>query len=161
MVKSDRIQESPVQALDAVCELIESSKVECTILRCSAGACSDAQLNELLIEMSNERGCFAFELEGCVERYGVIPTAKPSPRSPIYRAIRNLRALMKKGDTPGLLKECEHHEEHMIKEYGKVLRQSAPADVWAVLKRQYDRVRQSRRRLRNLLANTQSGPLPC
>jgi len=159
MVKNDSIYEHPEPGLDAVCELIQSAKEGCSILRCSAGSCSDDRLNQLLIEISNERGCFAFELEGYVERHGIQPAAKLPLRFPFRRAIRQLQALMKIGDTQAVLKECEQHEVQMLKEYGKVLRQPAPEDASSMLRRQYDRIRISRRRLRHWLHQINKGPL--
>lgn len=147
--------------LEAVCELIQSAKDECSLLRSSAGSCADAQLNELLMEISNERGMFAFELEGCVERHGVNPAVKTGDRSPFDRAIAQLRMLVRMSDPKALLEECAHQEAQILRKYGRVMRQPAPADVWTILKRQYERIRFSRSRLRHWLEQNQGGPLPC
>ncbi len=158
MVKNNFIIEHPESGMDAVCELIQSAKAECSILRYSAGSCSDDRLNQLLIEISNERGCFAFELEGFVERHGIHPAAKLPLRSPFRLAIRQLQALMRIGDTQAVIKECEQHEVQMLKQYGKVLRQPTPGDASSMLRRQYDRIRISIRRLRRWLHQLNKKP---
>ena len=159
MVKNNPGPEAPEPALEAVCELIKSAKEECSILRSSVGGCNDERLNQLLIEISNERGCFAFELEGYVERHGRQPAATIPVRSPFRAAMRQIQALMRIGDTKAVLEECEQHEGQMLKEYGKVLRQPASEHISSMLRRQYDRIRISKRRLRHWLDHINESPL--
>jgi len=65
---------------------------------------------------------------------------------------------MRIGDTQAVLKECEQHEVQMLKEYGKVLRQPTPEDASSMLRRQYDRIRISIRRLRHWLHQNNKRP---
>ncbi len=116
--------------------------------------CSDAVTNpelKTVFETAAKR-CDegAIELESKIRSLGGEPTQSGTITGTLHRAWTNIKASVTGMDDYAVLAECERGEDVAKHAYEAALEESLPADVEAIVRRQYQGVLQNHDRIRDL-----------
>ena len=92
----------------------------------------------------------ARELQGHVQRLGGKPETKSSFAGSVHRRWVDIKSAIMGKDDAAVLAECERGEDVAKESYQKALKKDLPADVRAVVERQYQGVLEHHDMVRNL-----------
>lgn len=98
------------------------------------------------------RRCYegAAELEATIRNLGGKPATSGTVGGSIHRAWTNLVSTITGMDDRMVLEECERGEDVAKQAYEQALMEALPADVEAIVRRQYQGVKQNHDRIRDL-----------
>jgi uncharacterized protein (TIGR02284 family) len=97
-------------------------------------------------------------LQAEVRRLGGDPEQTGSVAATLHRGWINLKSAMTGEDETAVLAECERGEDSAVSNYQSALAtDDLPADVRAVIERQYVQVQEAHDRIRNLEHATETG----
>jgi uncharacterized protein (TIGR02284 family) len=130
--------------------LIETSKDRQYGYRSAAEAVSDGQLKVLFQAYEKQSAQYAAELQNDVRRLGGDPEKKGSLAGWFLRGWMNVKSAVSGGDASALIAECERGEDSAKSNYENALKEFLPADVQALIQRQFAGVREGHDRMRAL-----------
>jgi uncharacterized protein (TIGR02284 family) len=134
--------------LSTLNKLLETTKDGESGFRACAGAVKNADLKAMFEGAAHRRGEGAAELQAAIRSLGQEPAAS----SGMARGARriNTKSLMPGMDELAALTECERGEDVAKCAYEKALMDDLPADIKAIVQRQYEVVKADRNRIRDL-----------
>src|SRR5262245_39240587 len=107
-------------------------------------------LKKLFSSYAQQRARFAAELKTEVERLGGTPEKTGSIAGAVRRGWTNIKCAVTGGDEAAVIAECEHGEDAAKAAYEKALQEHLPADVLAIVQRQYAGIKEAHDRIRAL-----------
>jgi uncharacterized protein (TIGR02284 family) len=109
-----------------------------------------AELKQLFHEYSQQRARFAGELQQEVRRLGGDPEETGSVAASLHRGWIGLKAAVTGRDDDAVLAECERGEDSAVANYRDALGTDLPANVRAMVERQFGEVKRAHDRVRSL-----------
>ena len=136
--------------MSVINQLIETSKDgEQGFLKAAEDA-HDAQLKELLRTRADTCTRAARELQDVGMQLGGKPENSGSMSGALHRGWVDLKSAVGSRSDHAILADCEKGEDVAKKRYQEALEKDLPADVLAVVERQYQGVLQNHDRIRDL-----------
>jgi uncharacterized protein (TIGR02284 family) len=130
--------------------LIETSKNGEEGFRLSAEHAQDMELKSLLQRYADDCARAVRELQQAVTESGGKPETSGTVAGAVHRGWVNIRTAVTSKDDDVILEECERGEDHAKEIYQKALKENLPANVRALVQRQYDGAVQHHNRIRDL-----------
>ena len=118
-------------------DLIETSKDGANGFRTAAESVQSAQAKAVFTTQVQLKERAVAELQAEVRRLGGDPERRGSVAGSLHRGWMNLKAAVTGGDDEAIIAECERGEEAAAKSYEDALEKALPADLRAVVERQY------------------------
>ena len=138
--------------------LIETCKDGQNGFQTAAEGVTRSDVKSLFYQYSQQRAQFAGELQDEVRRLGGDPTETGSVAATLHRGWIDIKSAVTGADENAVLAECERGEDSAVANYKDALAdQSLPADVRAIVERQYAQVQEAHDRIRNLERATETG----
>lgn len=131
-------------------DLIETSKDGEKGFAKAAEDAHDAELKSLFTGCSQRCREGATELQAQVRALGGDPERTGSAAGALHRGWISLREAISSREDKAILEECEKGEDYAKAQYRKALEQDLPADVRAIVDRQYQGVLANHDRVRAL-----------
>ena len=132
-------------------ELIETSHDGEKGFAKAAKEVMEPQLKSLFVEGAMRCREGARELEHHVREMGLTPAEGGSVAGAMHRGWLEVKSLASARDTRAILEECERGEDYAKARYAQALQEEGlPADVRAILERQYAGVLRNHERVRQL-----------
>ena len=131
-------------------DLIEISKDGEKGFAKAAEDAHDAELKSLFNVCARRCREGATELQAQVRALGGNPETSGSAAGALHRGWISLREAISSRDDKAILEECEKGEDYAKAQYRKALEQNLPADVRAIVDRQYQGVLANHDRVRAL-----------
>jgi uncharacterized protein (TIGR02284 family) len=131
-------------------DLIETSKDGEKGFAKAAEDAHDAELKSLFNGCAQRCREGATELQAQVRALGGNPEKTGSAAGALHRGWISLREAISSRDDKAILEECEKGEDYAKAQYRKALEQNLPADVRAIVDRQYQGVLANHDRVRAL-----------
>ena len=136
--------------ISVINELIETSKDgEQGFLKAAEDA-HDTQLKELLRSRADTCTRAARELQDLVMQLGGKPESGGSMSGALHRGWVDLKSAVGSRSDHAIRADCEKGEDVAKKRYREAIEKDLPADVRAVVERQYEGVLQNHDRIRDL-----------
>lgn len=110
----------------------------------------DPQLKSLFVEGAMRCREGARELEHQVREMGLEPAQGGSVAGAVHRGWLEVKSMTSSRDTRAILEECERGEDYAKARYSQALEEDLPADLRAIIERQYAGVRRNHDRVRSL-----------
>ncbi|MEJ7711423.1 MAG: PA2169 family four-helix-bundle protein [Pyrinomonadaceae bacterium] len=136
--------------------LIETLKDGENGFRTAADGVTSAQVKTLFHTFSQQRAQFAAELQSEVRRLGGDPEKTGSVAATLHRGWINIKSTVTGSNENAVLAECERGEDSAISNYQDALKETLPADVKAIVEKQYTQVKEAHDRIRNLERATET-----
>ncbi|HEX8127490.1 MAG TPA: PA2169 family four-helix-bundle protein [Pyrinomonadaceae bacterium] len=138
--------------------LIETCKDGQNGFQTAAEGVKRSEFKSLFYQYSQQRAQFAGELQNEVRRLGGDPEQAGSIAATLHRGWINIKSAVTGEDETAVLAECERGEDSAVSNYKDALAdQNLPADVRAIIERQYAGVQEAHDRIRNLERATDTG----
>ena len=138
------------EAISAVNDLIQTCKDGEQGFKTAAEAVRDPEFQQLFLRYSQERHEFARELQDAVRLAGGDPETSGSVSGALHRGWIDFKAAVTSDDR-SVIGAAESGEDSAVKAYRDALaRDDLPADVRALVERQYLRVKEAHDRVRAL-----------
>jgi len=131
-------------------DLIETSKDGEKGFAKAAEDAHDAQLKSLFAEAARRCREGATELQAKVRSRGASPETTGSAAGALHRGWLSLKEAVSGREDKAILEECERGEDYAKSQYRKALEKDLPADVRAIVERQYQGVLANHDRVRAL-----------
>lgn len=131
-------------------DLIETSKDGEEGFRTCAEDVSDPQLKTFFSNRAQSCAAAAIELQDLVRAYGGDPETSSGLGGALHRRWVDIRALLTGKDVKAVLAECERGEDFAVGSYRRALDKNLPAEVRAVVERQYQGALQNHDQVRSL-----------
>lgn len=126
--------------IEVLNDLIETSKDGEAGFKVCAEDVKRPDLKALFLDRAVECGKSASELQAIVSQLGGDPEDSTSVSGDMHRRWVDLKSLVTGKSEEAVLSECERGEDVAKKSYKKALEKDLPADVRAVVERQYQGV---------------------
>ena len=130
--------------------LIETCKDGQNGFQAAADGVKNSELKTLFHTYAQQRAQFAAELQAEVRRLGGDPEQTGSVAASLHRGWINIKATVTGEDESAIISECERGEDSAVRNYKDALDSKLPADVGAVVERQYTEVKDAHDRIRAL-----------
>jgi uncharacterized protein (TIGR02284 family) len=130
--------------------LIETCKDGQNGFKTAADGVKNSELKMLFHTYSQQRAQFAAELQAEVRRLGGDPEQTGSVAATLHRGWIDIKSAVTGEDENAVISECERGEDSAVKNYKDALDENLPADVRAIVERQYAQVQEAHDRLRAL-----------
>ncbi|MGB7925850.1 MAG: PA2169 family four-helix-bundle protein [Pyrinomonadaceae bacterium] len=130
--------------------LIETCKDGQNGFQTAAEGVKNSELKTLFNTYSQQRAQFAGELQGEVRRLGGDPEQTGSVAATLHRGWINIKSAVTGEDENAVISECERGEDSAVSNYKDALNENLPADVRAIVERQYAQVKEAHDRIRTL-----------
>ena len=137
-------------AISVLNDLIETSKDGANGFRTAADAVRSPEAKALFTSRVPIIERAASELQAEVRRLGGEAETSGTVAASVHRGWINLKAAVTGKDDAAIITECERGEELAAKNYEDALKKDLPADVRAVVERQYRGTLQNLERVRAL-----------
>jgi uncharacterized protein (TIGR02284 family) len=138
--------------------LIETCKDGQNGFQTAAEGVKRSDVKSLFYQYSQQRAQFAGELQTEVRRLGGDPEKAGSVAATLHRGWINIKSAVTGEDENAVLAECERGEDSAVSNYKDALADAnLPADVRAIVERQYAQVQEAHDRIRNLERATETG----
>jgi uncharacterized protein (TIGR02284 family) len=131
-------------------DLVETSKDGEKGFRKAAEDTHDTQLKSLFVSRADDCARGARELQDTVQQLGGKPDTGGSMTGALHRGWVDLKSAVSNRSDHEILAECEKGEDVAKKRYHDALEKELPADVRAIVERQYQGVQQNHDRIRDL-----------
>lgn len=131
-------------------ELIETSKDGEKGFVKAAEDAHDAELKSLFTQCAQRCSEGAAELQSQVRAQGGSPAKTGSAAAALHRGWISIKEAVSSRDDKAILEECERGEDYAKAQYRKALEQDLPANVRAIVERQYQGVIANHDRVRTL-----------
>ncbi len=109
-----------------------------------------SSLKSMFTEMSSQRSQLATELEPLTRQYGETPREGGSVGAALHRGWLNVREAITGHDDYAVVAEAERGEDVAKGNYEDVLKEELPADVRQVVEAQYNKIKASHDKVRDL-----------
>lgn len=126
--------------VSALNDLIETSKDGEEGFRNCAEHTDNPQLKPFFANRAQSCAAAALELQQIVRTYGGNPETSSGLGGAIHRRWVDIKAALTGRDDVAILKECERGEDVAVRSYRTALEKQLPADVQAIVDRQYQGV---------------------
>ncbi|HVQ47816.1 MAG TPA: PA2169 family four-helix-bundle protein, partial [Gemmatimonadales bacterium] len=110
----------------------------------------DVNLQHLLASYSQQRREFAAELESEVTHLDQDPAESGHVAAALHRGWMDIKSLATGRDEAAIIAECERGEDVAVKAYEQVLGSGLPADLQALVERQFLKVKEAHDQIRSL-----------
>jgi uncharacterized protein (TIGR02284 family) len=130
--------------------LIETCKDGQNGFQTAADGVKNTELKTLFHTYSQQRAQFAAELQAEVRRLGGDPSQTGSIAATLHRGWINIKSAVTGEDEAAIISECERGEDSAVKNYQDAINTGLPADVRAIVERQYAQVKEAHDRIRAL-----------
>ncbi len=130
--------------------LIETCKDGEYGFRTSAEHVKSAQLRQVFTSRADECRQGATELQSLVTRLGGKAETGSSASGTLHRGWVSLKGTLTGDSDLAALNECERGEDAALDRYRDAIKQDLPADVAAVVQRQYEGVKRNHDQIRTL-----------
>ncbi|HYP02011.1 MAG TPA: PA2169 family four-helix-bundle protein [Pyrinomonadaceae bacterium] len=150
------------EVISVLNNLIETCKDGQNGFQTAAEGITRSDVKSLFYQYSQQRAQFAGELQDEVRRLGGDPEQTGSVAATLHRGWINIKSAVTGADENAVLAECERGEDAAVSNYKDALAadRNLPADVRAILERQYAQVQEAHDRIRNLERATGTGGSP-
>ena len=148
---------SDAEVISTLNNLIETCRDGQEGFRTAAEGVKSAELRELFQGYARQRAGFAGELQDEVRRLGGEPEQTGSLVASLHRGWMGLRAALEGGDERAIAGECERGEEVAMSAYRSALDTDMPANVRAMVERQFAEVKEAHNLIANLQRQTGAG----
>jgi uncharacterized protein (TIGR02284 family) len=130
--------------------LIETCKDGENGFRTAASGVKNGELKMLFNLYSQQRAQFAAELQAEVRSLGGDPEETGSVAASLHRGWINIKSAVTGEDEGAVVSECERGEDAAVENYQEALNETLPANVLAIVERQYVQVKEAHDRIRAL-----------
>jgi len=130
--------------------LIQTCKDGENGFKVAAVAVDDINLQHLLQSYSQQRSEFAAELQTEVQRLDHDPARAGHVAAALHRGWMDIKSLATGRDEAAIIAECERGEDVAVKAYDQALRSELPADLRALVERQFLKVKDAHDQIRSL-----------
>lgn len=130
--------------------LIETCKDGENGFRTAAEGVKNAELKTLFNTYSQQRAQFAAELQAEVRLLGGDPEKSGSTIATLHRGWINIKSTVTGEDEGAVISECERGEDSAVKNYTEALNENLPANIQAIVERQFTQVKEAHDRIRAL-----------
>lgn len=145
-------------AISVLNNLIETCKDGQNGFQTAAEGIKRSDIKSLFYQYSQQRAQFAGELQNEVLRLGGDPEQSGSVAASLHRGWINIKSAVTGEDENAVLAEAERGEDTAVASYKDALADAnLPADVRAIVERQYAQVQEAHDRVRNLERATDAG----
>lgn len=141
---------SDAEVISTLNELIETCRDGQEGFRTAAEGVRSAELRELFHDYARQRADFASALQDEVRRLGGDPERTGSLVASLHRGWMGLRAALEGNDDRAIVSECERGEGVALETYRAALDADMPANVRAMIERQFAEVKEAHHRLADL-----------
>jgi len=148
--KMQNVSESDKAVNTVLNDLIEVSKDGEQGFRQAASEAHDSQLKVLFSARAADCARAATELQGAVTQHGGKPESGGTVAGALHRGWMQVKASVGSHDDTAILEEVERGEDSAKMHYRKALDRNLPADVRALVERQYQGVMQNHDKIRDL-----------
>ena len=148
---------SDAEVISTLNNLIETCRDGQEGFRTAAEGVKSAELRELFQGYARQRAGFAGELQDEVRRLGGEPEQTGSLVATLHRGWMGLRAALEGGDQRAVVGECERGEDVALNTYRSALDRDMPANVRAMVERQFAEVKEAHNLIANLQRQTGAG----
>lgn len=130
--------------------LIETCKDGQDGFQTAAGGVTDSDLKTLFHTYAQQRAQFAGELQDEVRRLGGDPEHEGSVAAALHRGWINIKSAVTGQDESAIINECERGEDSAVSNYQEALDRDLPANIRAIVERQFRDVKEAHDRVRAL-----------
>jgi len=116
----------------------------------AAEGIKDLGIRALFEQYARQRRDFRLELERATRRFGGIPETSGSVAGTLHHAWMNIKSTVTRGDEAAIIAEAERGEDTAVRAYQDALRASLPAELRALVQRQFTAVKAAHDRVREL-----------
>ena len=131
-------------------QLIQTCKDGENGFEVAAESVDDVNLQHLLASYSQQRREFAAELEAEVERLHQSSAKAGHMAAALHRGWMDIKSLATRRDEAAIIAECERGEDVAVKAYQQGLGTGLPADLRALVERQFLKVKEAHDQIRSL-----------
>jgi uncharacterized protein (TIGR02284 family) len=144
-------------AISTLNNLIETCKDGQNGFQTAAEGVKNSELKTLFGTYSHQRAQFAGELQNEVSRLGGDAEKTGSVAATLHRGWINIKSTVTGEDEGAVIAECERGEDSAVKNYKEALGEDLPADLKAIIEKQYAQVQEAHDRIRALEKASGSG----
>ncbi|HEX8142163.1 MAG TPA: PA2169 family four-helix-bundle protein [Pyrinomonadaceae bacterium] len=138
-------------AVSTLNNLIETCKDGQDGFQSAADGVKNGDLKTLFHNYAHQRAQFAAELQAEVRRLGGDPEQTGSIAASLHRGWINIKSAVTDEDEAAVISECERGEDSAVRNYGDALgEEDLPADIRAIVERQFTQVKEAHDRIRSL-----------
>jgi uncharacterized protein (TIGR02284 family) len=137
--------------------LIETCRDGQDGFKTAAEGVKNAELKKLFYFYSQQRAQFVGELQDEVRRLGGDPEDSGSVAASLHRGWINIKSAVTGQDDNAVISECERGEDAAVSNYRAALGSDMPANVRAMVERQFGEVKKTHDRILNLKRVTGAG----
>lgn len=134
--------------------LIESCKDGEEGFEKAAKDVQNPNLQRLFHEFARQRANFASELQIAVAKLGGEPEKGGSVGASVHRGWMDLKSAVTGKDEHAILEEAERGEDSAVHAFQDALGKDLPADLRAIVEKEYELVRQAHNQIRSLRDGT-------
>ena len=136
--------------------LIETNKDGQDGFRLAAEKVKDTSLKSLFTKYSSQRASNVTELQSLVSQLGEKPASTGHIAASLHRGWINLKEALSRDEDKAIINECEAGEDAAVENYRNALNKGLPANVVAVLQKQFSGVQEAHRVISDLKHSTQA-----
>ncbi|MGY4490446.1 PA2169 family four-helix-bundle protein [Pseudomonas sp. TE3610] len=131
------------EVISVLNDLIQTSKDGQEGFKTCAEDIKNAELKALFVKRSQECAAAAVELQAEVHALGGEPEDSTSVAGDLHRRWVDVKSVFTGKDEEAVLNEAERGEDHAIKAYKEALAKPLPANVYAIVERQFHGVQRN------------------
>jgi len=131
-------------------ELIRTCREGENGFRTAAADIQDPNLKHLFESYSQQRSEFASELQEELQRHAEEPVDSGHASATLHRTLMGVEATLTGRDEGTIIAECERGEDVAVKAYEQGLGSGLPADLRALVERQFLKVKEAHDQIRSL-----------
>jgi uncharacterized protein (TIGR02284 family) len=144
-------------AISTLNNLIETCRDGQNGFQTAAEGIRNSDLKTLFHTYAQQRAQFAGELQDEVRRLGGDPETSGSVAATLHRGWINIKSAVTGEDENAVISECERGEDAAVSNYRAALDADLPANVRALVERQFTHVKEAHDRIRSLERATGAG----
>ena len=145
------------QVISTLNNLIETCRDGQNGFQTAAEGVERSELKTLFHTYSQQRARFVGELQDEVRRLGGDPEDSGSVAATLHRGWIDIKSAVTGKDDGAILSECERGEDVAVSNYRSALDTDLPANVRAVVERQFGEVKEAHDRIRSLEKSSKAG----
>jgi uncharacterized protein (TIGR02284 family) len=116
----------------------------------AAEGIKDPQIRALFRRYARQRRDFRLELERAARRFGTRLDTSGSVAGTLHHAWMDIKSTVTRGDEAAIVSEAERGEDSAVRAYREALSADLPADLRAIVERQFTEVQAAHDRVRDL-----------
>ncbi len=145
------------EVISTLNNLIETCRDGQNGFQTAAEGVERSELKTLFHTYSQQRARFVGELQDEVRRLGGDPEDSGSVAATLHRGWIDIKSAVTGKDDGAILSECERGEDIAVANYRSALDTDLPANVRAVVERQFGEVKEAHDRIRSLEKSSGAG----